>query len=84
MLRVAIVEDEPGSRAAIAARCRREADFSVVGEWETADDAAREADWRRVDVLVVDLELPGSMWASTPSVSSSTSPRNSPRVGTQS
>jgi two-component system NarL family response regulator len=61
MLRVAIVEDEPGSRAAIAARCRREADFSVVGEWETADDAAREADWRRVDVLVVDLELPGIM-----------------------
>ena len=63
MIRVAVVEDDPLIRAAIVARCRREADFKVAGDWESADDAARDADWRRVDVLVVDLELPGSLSA---------------------
>jgi len=63
MIRIAVVEDDPLIRAAIVARCRREADFTVVGDWESADDAARDADWRRVDVLVVDLELPGSLSA---------------------
>jgi DNA-binding NarL/FixJ family response regulator len=63
MIRVAVVEDDPLTRAAIVARCRREADFEVVGEWISADDAARGADWGRIDVLVVDLELPGSLSA---------------------
>ena len=63
MIRVAVVEDDPPIRAAIVARCRREADLTVVGDWESADDAARDADWLRVDVLVVDLELPGSLSA---------------------
>lgn len=63
MIRVAVVEDDPLIRAAIVARCRREADLTVVGDWESADDAARDADWRRVNVLVVDLELPGSLSA---------------------
>lgn len=63
MIRIAVVEDDPRIRAAIVARCRREADFKVAGDWESADDAARDADWRRVDVLVVDLELPGSLSA---------------------
>lgn len=63
MIRVAVVEDDLPIRAAIVARCRREADLTVVGDWESADDAARDADWRCVDVLVVDLELPGSLSA---------------------
>jgi DNA-binding NarL/FixJ family response regulator len=63
MIRVAVVEDDPLIRAAIVARCRREADLTVDGDWESADDAARDADWRRVNVLVVDLELPGSLSA---------------------
>ena len=63
MIRIAVVEDDPRIRAAIVARCRREAHFKVAGDWESADDAARDADWRRVDVLVVDLELPGSLSA---------------------
>lgn len=63
MIRIAVVEDDPRIRAAIVARCRREAHFKVAGDWESADDAARDADWRCVDVLVVDLELPGSLSA---------------------
>ena len=63
MIRVAVVEDDPLTRAAIVSRCQRQSDFTVVGNWESADDAARDADWRRVDVLVVDLELPGSLSA---------------------
>jgi DNA-binding NarL/FixJ family response regulator len=63
MIRVAVVEDDPRIRAAIVARCRRQAGLTLVGDWESADDAARDADWARVDVLVVDLELPGSLSA---------------------
>lgn len=63
MIRLVVIEDEPITRKAIVARCRREVDLSVLGDWESADDAAREADWRRVDVIVVDLELPGSLSA---------------------
>jgi two-component system NarL family response regulator len=63
MIRVAVVEDDPRVRAALVARCRRETGFTAAGAWESADDAARHADWRRIDVLVVDLELPGSLSA---------------------
>jgi DNA-binding NarL/FixJ family response regulator len=63
MIRVAVVEDDPIARAAIVARCRREPGFVVVGDWESADVADREADWRQVDAVVVDLDLPGSLSA---------------------
>jgi DNA-binding NarL/FixJ family response regulator len=63
MIRVAVVEDDPHARAAIVARCQRQRDFTVVGDWESADAAARGATWGRIDVLVVDLELPGSLSA---------------------
>ena len=63
MIRVSVVEDDPRTRAAIVARCQRQPGLTAVGDWESADDAARGADWRRIDVLVVDLELPGSLSA---------------------
>lgn len=63
MIRVAVVEDDPMTRAAIVARCRREPDFVVVSNWESAEVAHREADWRQLDVVVVDLDLPGSLSA---------------------
>jgi len=63
MIRVAVVEDDPHVRAAILARLRRQDGFTAVGDWESADDAMRNAEWGRVDVLVVDLELPGSLSA---------------------
>jgi DNA-binding NarL/FixJ family response regulator len=63
MIRIAVVEDDPHIRAAIVARCHRQSDFTAVGDWESADDAARGASWERIDVLVVDLELPGSLSA---------------------
>lgn len=63
MIRVAVVEDDPIARAAIVARCRREPGFLAVGDWESADVADREADWRQVDAVVVDLDLPGSLSA---------------------
>ena len=61
MIRVAVVEDDPRLRPAIVARLRRQSGFEVVGDWESADEAAREVDWCDVDVLVVDLEVPGSL-----------------------
>jgi len=63
MIRVAVVEDDPYLRAAIVARCQRQSGFTAVGDWESADDAASHGDWGRIDVLVVDLELPGSLSA---------------------
>ena len=63
MIRVAVVEDDPRTRAAIVARCQRQSGFKVAGDWGSADDAAQDADWGHIDVLVVDLELPGSLSA---------------------
>jgi len=61
MIRVAVVEDDPRLRPAIVARLRRQSGFEVVGDWESADEAARQVDWCDVDALVVDLEVPGSL-----------------------
>jgi len=47
MIRVAVVEDDPRIRAAIVARCRRQAGPTLVGDWESADDAGRDAGWCR-------------------------------------
>jgi DNA-binding NarL/FixJ family response regulator len=63
MIRIAVVEDDPQVRAAIVARCKRRSDFSTVGDWKSADEAAMSADWKKIDVLIVDLELPGSLSA---------------------
>jgi len=63
MIRVAVVEDDPRTRAAIVARCQRQSGFKMAGDWESADHAAEDADWAHIDVLVVDLELPGSLSA---------------------
>ena len=63
MIRIAVVEDDPHIRAAIVARCQRQSEFTLVGDWESADDAAKGANWGRIHVLVVDLELPGSLSA---------------------
>ena len=63
MIRIAVVEDDPHVRAAIVARCQRQTDFTAVGDWESADAAERDTSWGRIDVLVVDLELPGSLSA---------------------
>jgi DNA-binding NarL/FixJ family response regulator len=63
MIRVAVVEDDPRTRDVIVARCQRQSGFKVVGDWESADHAAEDADWAHIDVLVVDLELPGSLSA---------------------
>ena len=63
MIRVAVVEDDPRTRAAIVARCQRQSGFKMAGDWESADHAAGDADWAHIDVLVVDLELPGSLSA---------------------
>jgi len=61
MIRIAVVEDDPRLRAALVALLQRQSGFEVVGDWESADDAACHAGWGRVDVLVVDLEVPGSL-----------------------
>lgn len=63
MIRVAVVEDDPRVRHAIVSRCQRQKNFTTAGDWESADDAAGTADWKKIDVLVVDLELPGSLSA---------------------
>ena len=42
MIRVAVVEDDPRLRRAIVARLRRQSGFEAVGDWESADEAARQ------------------------------------------
>ncbi len=58
-LSVAIVEDDPKVRALIVRTLVAEADLSLVSEHATGEDAARVLPGATVDVVVVDLQLPG-------------------------
>ena len=58
MVRLAIVEDDPEHLALLGHVAAREADFQVVGLHSSAEAALAGTDWKQVDVLLTDLELP--------------------------
>lgn len=60
ILSIAIIEDDPTLRL-FATRLieKRPEDFSLLGAWETAEDAVKPCLAEKPDVVVVDLELPG-------------------------
>lgn len=58
-IRLAIVEDNPTMRRLLAATFSQAADFEVCASFSSAEEAHDHTGWGEVDVVLVDLELPG-------------------------
>jgi DNA-binding NarL/FixJ family response regulator len=61
MIRLLLGDDHPVVRAGIRAMLESEADLEVVGEAATAEDAVRLAAASDIDVVLMDLQVPGAM-----------------------
>ena len=59
MLRVAIVEDDVGHLARLESVLGGVSDFQLAGLHASAESALAATDWKQVQVLLTDLELPG-------------------------
>lgn len=59
MIRILIADDHPIVRSGIRNELARHCDFEVVGEALTGDDALRLAQSLPVDVLLLDVNMPG-------------------------
>ncbi len=57
--RVALVDDNPAYRAAVARALASEADIELVGEGGSAEDALRLAERCSPDVVLLDVSMPG-------------------------
>lgn len=59
-VRLVIIDDHPAFREGVALTLGTEPDMAVVGEGESADDAVRLAGELRPDIMLLDLDIPGS------------------------
>ncbi len=57
--RVVVVDDHPVVRRGVASTFSEEADFDVVGEGASAQDAIKLAREKRPDLIVIDVTMPG-------------------------
>jgi len=58
-IKVAIVEDDEGIRASLAALIRRNPTFRLAGDFPDAETALKEIPRRPPDVVLMDINLPG-------------------------
>jgi DNA-binding NarL/FixJ family response regulator len=59
MIRIVLVEDDAASLAALRLAFESVAGIWLAGAYQSAEEALRGTDWREVDVLLTDLDLPG-------------------------
>jgi DNA-binding NarL/FixJ family response regulator len=59
MIRIVVVDDHPIVRQGLVSTLDDEADFEVVGETSSAEDALALLNRTRPDLILLDLELPG-------------------------
>ena len=58
-IKVAVVDDDEGIRASLAALIRRGPNFRLTGDYPDADTALKEIPRRPPDVVLMDINLPG-------------------------
>jgi len=66
--RIAFVDDHPTLLRGIAALFSDDAQFEIVGTGVTADDAVTLAETRSPEVLILDLSMPGDVFAAIATV----------------
>lgn len=59
MIRVALVDDHPMMRRGLRDTLMEQGDFQVVGEGASADEAVELAQSAKIDVIIVDVNMPG-------------------------
>src|SRR5258706_13786429 len=59
-IRVVIADDHPMMREGLRALLTSLSDLEIVGEASNGDEARREAQLQRPDVVVMDLHMPGT------------------------
>ena len=59
-IRILLVDDHPVVRAGLAAMLETQADFAVVGEAGDGAEAVRQVEALNPDVVLMDLEMPGT------------------------
>jgi len=59
MIKVALVDDHPMMRRGLRDTLREQGDFEVVGEGASADEAVELARGEKIDVLIIDVNMPG-------------------------
>lgn len=74
MIRLVLVEDNSKTLATLCRVFESGDRIKLVGAYETAEDALRGTDWREVDVLLTDLDLPGLTGAQLIAVARGKSP----------
>lgn len=57
--RICFVEDDGVLLEGLRRAFEGERDFKIAGAYRTAERALSQADWRAIDVLIADIELPG-------------------------
>lgn len=60
MIKIVVIDDHPVVREGLVATLEDDAEFQVVGEAESAEQALRVVAATRPDVILLDLELPGA------------------------
>ena len=60
MIRLVIVDDDRVLLGLLRQVFERQPDFTLMGFFGTAEEALRETDWSQADVLLSDLDLPGT------------------------
>lgn len=59
MIKLLLVDDQPGARQGLRMRLELEADVEVVGEAYDGESALALAETLRPDVILMDIEMPG-------------------------
>jgi DNA-binding NarL/FixJ family response regulator len=82
VIRLVIVEDDEGLLASLARIMAMQPDISVAGAYASTEEAMENTDWLAVDVMLVDLSLPGLSGVDLIAAATFQNPRLHPLVHT--
>lgn len=82
LIRLVIVEDDLGLLDSLTRIMTMQADITVVGSYACTEEAMECADWQKVDVMLVDLSLPGVSGVDLIAAATFRNPRIHPLVHT--